>query len=181
MSSRRVLAVMLFSGAGGLGLSGCSVLSPVPLWELTKGAGHAASHFLGAPRAVDTVLQHAVMPRSLCILHNPHVQSPQVLPALQGEFWRRGVPSRVLEAKAPGLSCDTWLRYEATIELAAPPFEEGHRPVLTAATLTLLTPQGQTLATSSYQASGVFVSGKWQSTRAKLAPVVAALLSGENS
>lgn len=164
-----------------LGLSGCSVLSPVPLWELTKGAGHAASHFLGSPRAVNTLSQNAVMPRKLCILHNPHVQSAQVLPALQGEFWRRGVPSRILEAQASDAHCDTWLRYDATIELAVPPFEDGHRPVLTAATLTLMTPQGQTLATSRYETSGIFVSSKWHSTRAKLAPVVAALLSGESS
>ena len=169
---------VLLLAAGGL--AGCSVLSPLPVWELTKGAGQAASHFLGSPRAVDTVAQGAVMPRSLCILHNPLVQSPQVLPALQGEFWRRGVGSRVFEAMRPEAPCDTWLQYVATIELAVPPFEDEHRPVLTAATLTLLTPQGQTLAASSYQTSGVFISGRWHSTRAKLAPVVAALLAGES-
>ena len=58
---------VLLLAAGGL--AGCSVLSPLPVWELTKGAGQAASHFLGSPRAVDTVAQGAVMPRSLCLTY----------------------------------------------------------------------------------------------------------------
>lgn len=162
-------------------VSGCSVLSPLPLWELTKGAGHAASHFLGAPRASDTLLHVLPTPDALCIVHNPHVGWPEVLVALQAELHAQGLGSRVFDSAAAGAACRVWLHYSATVELDIPPFEAQHRPVLTAATLSLVSADGRALARSSYRASGVFVSGRWHGTRAKLAPVVAALLGREAS
>jgi hypothetical protein len=176
------MSARLFLGGAGLVLSmagaGCGVLNPMPVWELTKGASQAASYWLSAPTAHDTVAHAAFRLHRVCIVVNQDVQAPEMVPALQAALWEHKVESRVVSAVTPSEACDAWLSYTASIEWAIPPFEDAFKYYLSAAYVALADQKGQMLASSRYTASGTFSSGKWHPTRRKIAPVVTALLTG---
>ncbi|OYT87728.1 MAG: cell division protein FtsI [Burkholderiales bacterium PBB6] len=161
------------------GLGGCSVFSPVPLWELAKAGGSLASSALSAAQpstAVNTVRHPHALPRQVCIEFNRDSQSADLVPALQAELFSRGVPSRVYDAGSVVPDCTHWLRYQARIDWGVPPLGNSYRPFLESATLALSDPQGRLLATSSFQLEGLFSMGRWADSRAKLQPAVQALL-----
>lgn len=161
-------------------LPGCSVFSPVPLWELTKATGALAANALSvAPSTASQTVFHGPMPgQRLCIEYNRDNQAADLVPALQAELAERGIRSRVYEAGTAAAQCEVWLRYQAAIDWAVPPLANGYRPYLDSATLVLLGPDGRLLASSRYVLDGAFGLGRWADTRSKLAPVVTALLTG---
>jgi hypothetical protein len=149
----RWLMLLPLSGLGGL--SGCSVFSPAPLWELAKAGGSLASSALSAAQpstAVNTVRHPHALPRQVCIEFNRDSQSADMVPALQAELLSRGVPSRVYDAGSVVPDCTHWLRYQARIDWGVPPLG------------------------NSFQLEGLFSMGRWADSRAKLQPAVQALL-----
>jgi hypothetical protein len=138
----------LFCVAACSGLQGCSVFSPIPLWELSKATAAAAGSVIpyGASSSSNTV-------------YHLHPKPPQVC----------------IEGVA---GCEVWLRYTASVDWGTPPFGKGMHMYLTRAELTLLTDNGEVLASSQYNLDTVFNWGQWSSTQRKLAPVVTALLTG---
>lgn len=162
-------------------LTGCALVSPVPLWELTK-AGGAAGYAVLTQRpgeARQTVRHRHVPYEQVCIEFNPDCQVADLLPALQAELHRHQLQTRVLLAGGPGERCEVWLHYEAWLEWGLPPLRERYEPYLQQATLSLRTPDGRLVVTSRYRPEGLLETGRWASTREKLVPVVSALLTGE--
>ncbi|MDD0840076.1 cell division protein FtsI [Curvibacter sp. HBC61] len=164
----------------GAALSGCSIVSPLPLWELTKAAGAATGSALQVSKgqASDTIYHLHPAVKAVCIEYNPQTQVPDVVPALQAELRHHSVESRVYSSNAWSDRCPVWLRYSAYIDWATPPFSDQHKPYLNRASLTLQRDNGQVLSTSHYNVDSSFSAGKWGSTRDKLGPVVTALLTG---
>lgn len=158
----------------------CSIFTPVPLMELVKASGIAASTVIavGPSKATDTV--YHIHPRfhKLCIELNPHSQSVEILPALQSELRTHQIESRIYEAGTGGNSCDIWLQYAAYIEWAIPPFTNEYKTYLTTASLTLRSAEGKVLSRSSYALDPVYGMGKWSSVRSKIAPSVTAIVTG---
>jgi len=162
----------------------CSVISPHPLWELAKASGATVSAAVStaAPgRAINTVYHLHPPVRSVCIEFNPDTQVPDILPALQIELKSQRVESRVYESRSATGLCKYWLRYSAYTALGIPPLGGDYQPYIQNATLTLWNGSEQILASSQYDPGGPFGVGKWASTRAKLAPVVQALIQGEEN
>ena len=176
-TSWRPLAALLVatSSAGG-----CSIFSPLPLWELTKATGGAVSTALsvGPGKASDTVYHEHAPFRALCIELNPTAPLAELVPALQAELRQHGIGSRVYERDATLDACSVWLRYSAQVEWEVPPFGDRYRAYVANAALTLVAADGRVLSTSRYELDPAFGLGKWSSTRAKLAPVVTALVTG---
>lgn len=172
----RRLVVALASSA----VAGCSVLSPAPTWELVKAAGAAAGLGVSARGAAarDTVYHLHARPAQVCIEFNAGVPVPDLLPALQNELRRHAVDSRVFAPGTSAAHCRHWLRYEATAAWDTPPFGSDQRRYLASTTLSLHESAGRVLSTSGYDVGDGWFTGKWASTREKLAPVVAALLTG---
>ncbi len=165
-----------------LGLGGCSVFSPLPLWELAKAGGAVAQTSLawGQSQSSQTV-RHSHLPyRNVCIEYNRDCQVADLLPALQSELLERRLSSRVYEQGVEVPGCEVWLRYEAYLQWGTPPLRERHEPYLQQATLSLHAPDGRLVVVSRYQLDGLLEIGKWSSTRRKLAPVVSALLTGHD-
>lgn len=172
----------LLAVASGPLFTACSVLSPHPLWELAKASGATVSVAVAtaAPSQAINTVHHGHAPvRSVCIEFNPDTQVPDILPALQIELKTRRVDSRVYEARSASSLCPYWLRYSAYTALDIPPLGGDYKPYITQATLTLWNGSEQILASSQYDPGGPFGLGKWASTRAKLAPVVQALINGD--
>jgi len=177
MAIRRSLALV---AAGSMALSGCSILSPIPLWELTKAAGSGAA--LGVQsasgEAVDTVYHLHAPFKSVCIEYNPGAQTADVLPALQRALKVQSIDSRVYEAPGTLAPCPVWLRYTTQMEWDKAPMTDRFQSYVSEASLTLQNAQGQVLSSSRYAVDPVFGTSKWASTFDKLAPVVAALVTG---
>lgn len=180
MSRHLLLGGMLLLG---LLQSGCSVFSPAPLWELAKAGSALVSGSLAesAPtEAADAVnFAHARFTR-VCVEFNRSAPAADLLPALQAELRQHHIESRVYEAAGPADHCEVWLRYTASIQWGVPPVGEGYRPYLERAALVLHDPDGRVVASSSYALDDAGLGlglGRWASTRSKLAPAVAALLS----
>lgn len=180
---------MLFIAAGLAGncalQAGCSIVSPMPLWELAKSAGVAASNALPyAPiDASNTVYHLHPAFTNLCIEYNPETPVSDVVPALQIELRKHQVESRVYEAgplTASTLSeqCKVWLKYSAYIAWDTPPMSSAYKSYVTTAALTLRDANGAVLSSSHYELGTGFGVSKWASTQRKLAPVVTALLTG---
>lgn len=168
-------------GAGLLAtwaLGGCTVFSSAPLWEVAKVAGMAASHSLGQSKAINTIYQPHDPVTRVCIEFNRDTQVADFIPALQAELKSRQVQSQVYEAGVVLDSCAVWLRYNAYMQWAQPPLSEKYKSYMTAATLVLQSDDGRILASSSYETNDNFGVAKWTSTRSKIAPVVAALMTG---
>lgn len=161
----------------------CSLISPQPLWELVKASGATVSAAVAttAPTAAINTVYHLHEPvRSVCIEFNPDAQVPDILPALQTELKARMIDSRVFESRSATSLCKFWLRYSAQTALDIPPLGSDYRPYISNATLTLWDGAERILASSHYDPGGPFGLGKWATTRAKLAPVIAALITGDD-
>jgi hypothetical protein len=162
-----------------LGLSACSVFTPLPLLELVKATGIAASTVItvGPSKATDTVYHLPPSFNKVCIELNPQSQSVEILPALQSELRSHQIESRIYQ---PGSirDCAVRLNYEAYIEWDIPPFTNDYKTYLTSATLTLRNETGQILSRSSYTLDPVYGMGKWSPIRSKIAPVVTAVVTG---
>lgn len=165
-------------------LSACSVLSPLPAWELLKATGTATSTAIAyAPgHALNTVHHGDAPPTSLCIEYRREVPMADLVPALQAELRDLRISSRVYEAGSAPIDCRAWLRYEAAVQWDIPPMAEDYRPFLSAAALSLHGADGRLMGRSSYVLeSSEFRSSKWASTRRKLAPVLKAVITGFES
>jgi hypothetical protein len=165
--------------------TGCSIFSPVPLWELAKGAGVMVSAAIpyGTSEASNTVYHLHPPVRNLCIEFNPDAAVADVVPAIQIELRKHQIESRVYEAgpmTAASLvdECKVWLKYSAYIAWDYPPMSGNYRAYVNTAALTLLTSRGTVLSSSNYELGTGFGLGKWASTQSKLAPVVTALVTG---
>ena len=171
---------MLTSALLSLALSGCSIVSPLPLWELAKAGGAAAGMSMGSGpvEASDTVFHPHEPFQALCIEFNPQVQAGDMVLALQDTLLKQRIQSRVYESIAVAEKCHVWLKYQAEIEWGIPPMGDNYRPYLSRVTLTLRSARGTVLSTSSYAMDPNSNFGKWTPTRDKLTPVVTALLTG---
>jgi hypothetical protein len=161
-------------------LQACSIVSPVPLWELAKATGTAATAALpyGPSHASNTVYHLHRTFRDVCIQYNPDANIGDVVPALQRELQKHAIDSRVYEGDMPRAACPVWLRYRTEIAWDVPPMSRDWRPYVSQAWLTLRAADGSVLSSSQYEMTSSFSMGKWASTQHKLAPVVTALLTG---
>jgi len=163
-----------------LSLNACSILSPIPSWELLKATGTAGSTLiLSSPGEARNTVYHYHDPfKQVCIEFNPQAQVSDVLPALQSALHEHSIESRVYESLVASEKCRIWLKYNALIEWDTPPFADGYKAYVSSAALTLQTASGQVLSSSQYAVDGSFGRSKWASTRDKLGPVVTALVTG---
>src|SRR6218665_1068500 len=79
-------------------LAGCSILSPIPAWELVKATGTATSAALSnaAPSKASRTVHHGAAPiTTVCIEYNRATPLDELVPALQAELRDMGVSSRV--------------------------------------------------------------------------------------
>ena len=182
MAFRQTLCVRLGLLAGllpsFLSIGGCTVFSSAPLWEVAKVAGMAASNSLGQSKAINTIYLPHEPVKQVCIEFNRDSQVADFIPALQAELNARAVRSRVYEPGVVLDTCPVWLRYQAYMQWAQPPLSDKYKSYMTAATITLQSDDGRIYASSSYETNDNFGVAKWTSTRSKLAPVVAAVMTG---
>jgi hypothetical protein len=176
MSSFKLVALI----AAAVVLPGCSIISPVPVIELAKGAGAVAvsaiSH--GPSSAKNTVYHEHRALDTVCVEYNPLTPDPEIAPALQAELRNHEIDSRIYEEGGAPSSCHFRVTYTADIEWDTPPFASGYKSYIRDATLTLRDENGTVLSSSAYSLDGVFQMGKWATSRSKLAPVVTALVTG---
>jgi hypothetical protein len=177
----RRIALLCLAVCGGL--QGCSIFSPIPLWELSKATAAAAGSVIpyATSSSSNTVYHLHPQVRQVCIEFNPRAPVTDIVPALQIELRRNLVASRIYEVSSGVAGCEVWLRYTASVEWGTPPFGNGMRLYMTRAELTLLTANGEVLSSSQYNLDTTFNWGQWSSTQRKLAPVVTALLTGFES
>jgi hypothetical protein len=163
-----------------LSLGGCSIVTPEPVWELTKATASVVSLAVSAApsRSSDTIRHFKGGLDEVCIRYNPDTQVSDIVPALQAELRIHNIESRVYDTGMSADTCRVWLKYMAQIDWDTPPFDNQYRPFVRQAALSLRSANGQVLSTSHYQIETGFAKGKWTSTREKLAPVVTALLTG---
>lgn len=173
-----VAGLLVLAGLGG---SGCSVLSPAPTLELVKAAGTAASLAVArhGPLTASSSVYHSPADWPvLCIEFNPSVAVPDLVNALQAELRRHAVPTRVLESQAPAHLCAHWLRYQATVAWDLRPVERRLDMYIDHLSLTVQDSQGRVLSHSALDSVDGWFVARWASTRAKVVPVVKALLDG---
>lgn len=177
MSARQNIAAL---ATASLVLSGCSIVSPLPVWELAKATGGLATMAMQSePGAASDTVHHVHAPfTELCIEFNPQTQTADVLPALQTALRNHHIESRVYERPIAGARCQVWLRYSSLMEWGQPTLSERYQSYVSAASLSLQSAQGTVLSSSHYALDPVFGASKWASTYDKLAPVVAALVTG---
>lgn len=169
-----------------LGLSGCSIFSPVPTVELVKVTAAATTVAIaqGPTHASQTVFNGAAVPARVCVEYNRSMPMPDFVPALLAELRQHRVAAKVYE---PGVypgneECPAWLRYQGLQQWDKPPFSDQVRPFLSQATLSLHDAGGRLLAASTYDSEESLTGmGRWATTRNKLAPVIKALLTGFES
>lgn len=166
-----------------LSLSGCSIVSPAPLWELAKATGSLASMAMTtAPGESSNTVHHAHEPlKAVCIEFNPQAPVADIVPALQTALRRHQIESRVYARVVPAEQCDVWLKYSAFIAWEQHPLSDHFKPYVSKAALTLQTARGKVLSSSHYEVDPTYGSSKWASTQDKLAPVISALLTGVES
>jgi hypothetical protein len=176
MSTLKALALTCAAAA----LSGCSVLSPTPMFELAKASGAAVVSMIstGPSSAKNTVYHEHRSLDTVCVEYNPLTPDPDIAPALQAELKNHEIDSRIYEAGGAPTSCHFRLTYTADIEWDVPPLASGYKSYIRDATLTLRDENGLVLSSSAYSLDGVFQMGKWAPSRSKLAPVVTALVTG---
>lgn len=160
--------------------AGCAILSPAPTWELIKAGGSVASQAIasGGAKASNTVYHLHAPVSTVCIEFNPDTPVADILPALQVELKAHAVDSRIYADSSAHSGCAHWLRYTAYIDWDQRPFDSQLSAYLRFATLTLSRADGSVLSQSQYDAGDGVMSGKWATTRNKLAPVVKALITG---
>jgi len=173
-SGRHVTAVAVAS----LSLSGCSILSPLPLWEMAKATGSMVTGSIQDTGQASNTVYHEHAPfTSLCIEYNPQTQTADVVPALQLALRTYQIDSRVFESAANAPNCPVWLRYSAQMEWDISPQSERYQAYISKAALTLQTDRGQVLSSSYYTVGDGYFASKWASPQDKLAPVVRALVT----
>lgn len=161
-----------------LSLSGCSILSPLPLWELAKATGNVVTGSIQDTGKASNTVYHAHAPfSSLCIEYNPQAQTADVVPALQLALRAQQIDSRVYESAINAPHCPVWLRYSAQMEWDISPKSDHYQAYLSQAALTLQNDRGQVLSSSYYTVGEGFLASKWASPQDKLAPVVRALVT----
>ncbi len=177
---RPLQSLALVLAMAGLPLSGCSIVSPAPLWELAKATGSLASMAMATgPGEPSNTVYHAHEPlKELCIEFNPQAQVADIVPALQAALRRHQIESRVYEGVVATEKCNVWLKYSAFIDWGQYPLSDHYKPYVSKAALTLQTSRGLVLSSSHYEVDPMFGSSKWASTQNKLAPVVSALITG---
>jgi hypothetical protein len=168
------------AAAAAFFLTGCSIITPAPLWELAKATGAAASAAIpyGSSKATNTVYHFHAPLKELCIEFNQDANVPDLVPALQLELKKHQIESRLYESTFLTDQCNVWLKYTAYVAWDIPPLAKTYRPYLHTASLTLQSTTGLILSSSEYELGPNFELGKWASTQNKLAPVVTALLTG---
>lgn len=186
LPSRGGLTLCAAALATAVGLTGCSVFSPLPTIELIKASASAATVAIGQGpnKASNTVFQGNALPRRVCIEYNRSLAMPDFVPALMAELKMHEVSSRVFDVGVrPGDDeCPAWLHYQGLQQWDKPPLSDQMRPYLAQASLSLHDAGGRLMSASSYQSEDAVMGlGKWGSTRNKLAPVVTALLTGFES
>jgi hypothetical protein len=175
MKPRKHLATL---AVASLSLSGCSILSPMPLWELTKATGNMVAGAIQGTGDANNTVYYAHAPfSSLCIEYDPQTQAADVVPALQLALRTQQIDSRVFESAASAPNCPVWLRYSTQMEWDISPRSERYQAYISKAALTLQTDRGQVLSSSYYTVGEGFLASKWASPQDKLAPVVRALLT----
>lgn len=175
MATRRHVAAL---AVASLSVSGCSILSPMPLWELTKATGNLVTSSLKEPGEASGTVYHPHAPfSSLCIEYNPQTQIADVVPALQLALRAHQIDSRVFESAANTPNCPVWLRYNVQMEWDISPQSDSYQAYLSQAALTLQTDRGQVLSSSHFAMGNGIFSSKWASTQDKLMPVVSALVN----
>jgi hypothetical protein len=164
-------------------LSGCAFVGPLETWGVIKGVdfGGRTALSYGQSKAINTVHHGDGPMTSLCIEYNRLAQLEDLVPALQSELSQQGVSSRVYESGSGQQECRFWLRYAATVEWDVPPLGSGYRAYLSSAALSLHNANGALMASSAYVVDPDYGSGKWATTRRKLAPVVKAVITGFTS
>jgi len=160
--------------------TGCSILSPLPLWELAKGTATIATGAMskGSTSASNTIYHLHPQFKDVCIEYNPQAEVTDMVPLLQTVLRDHGIESRVYERFVLQPQCEVWLRYVAEVEWALPPLEDQYKLNVSAFSLKLQQANGLVLSSSDYRDNGFLGRGKWASTRDKLKPVVSALLTG---
>lgn len=175
--SRNIISALLTAA-----LSGCSIVTPVPTWELAKtlGAVSTAALQIGPTSATDTVVHPHLPVQRWCIEINRETQVQDIVPALQQELQTHGIESRLYEAGQLPADCPAQLSYAAWLRWEQPMWSSQFQPYVYAATLTLRSPGGAVLGSTRYEVDTVGL-GKWAATRKKMAPLVRALLTGYDS
>jgi hypothetical protein len=179
MATRRACLWGLLS-ALGLAQTGCSILSPIPTWELLKGAGTFTSTAIQSqPGEPSNTVTHAHAPfKALCIEYNPQTQVADIVPALQAALQQMDIESRVYDGQMAGDRCPVWLRYTAYVQWDTQSLSDVYIPYISNASLVLQASTGKILASSNYVLDSAVGRSKWASTRDKLAPVLGALING---
>lgn len=169
----------LYWGASASMLAGCSIVTPVPTWELAKtlGAASTAALQVGPTSASGTVVHPHPAATRWCIELNRETQVSDIVPALQQELQAQGIESRVYEPGRVPAECPAQLSYAAWLRWEQPMWSSEFQPYVYAAALTLRDSAGAVLGSTRYELDGVGL-GKWSSTRKKMAPLVRALLTG---
>jgi hypothetical protein len=165
-----------------MGPSACSIISPMPAFELAKAMGTAASTAISlAPtEATDTVYHLHRKASFWCIEINRESQVLDIVPAIQNELQGQGVESRLYEVGNTPPDCPAVLQYNGYLRWDLPLWGKDYQAYLHAATLTLRSNSGEVLASTRYELDSLG-TGKWASTRKKMAPLVKALITGFNS
>lgn len=161
-----------------LGLGGCSLVTPMAAVELIKFGGTTALAYQ-PPGPVHTMHHGDAPVKDVCVEYNRDLPLDELVPALQAELKSQGVDSRVYDVGSGLRNCSYWLRYAGSMEWGVPPLGQDQRAYLSSAALSLRRADGRLMSTSSYAAESG--QGRWASTRAKIAPVVKALITGFES
>lgn len=175
----RTLALCLAAGL----LAGCSSLSvdaPIKLIELTKTLSTAAVQ--RSPTSAKDIIHHGDgIAQRVCILLNPHLQLPDLLPALQKKLREHQVSSRVFDVQTPRSDCDAWLKYAGVAQWGTPLFSDTLQPYLDSLHISLEKPDGRFMSRASFEMHPYMSAAKWASTERKIEPVIKSLLTGFSS
>jgi hypothetical protein len=161
-------------------LSGCSVLSVNPTFEVVKvGSAVALSAIATGPSKARNSVHHEHPDiKTVCVEYSPTTPDSEIVPALQRELKAHEIDSRVYEIDGLPASCQFRLTYTADIDWGIPPLAAGYRAYLRDATLTLRNQDGAVLSSSAYELDGTIQMGKWATDQSKLAPLVTQLVTG---
>ncbi len=166
-----------------LPLCGCSLLSvdtPMRLIELTRTIGTAAVQ--RSPTSAKDIIHHGDgIAQNVCILLNPRLQLPDLLPAIQKKLKDHQVNSRVFELQTPRSDCDAWLKYAGAALWDTPLFSDTLQPYLDSLHLSLERPDGRFMSRASFEMRPYMSAARWVSTERKIEPVIKSLLTGFSS
>ncbi|WP_157288220.1 cell division protein FtsI [Uliginosibacterium gangwonense] len=176
---RRTLALSVILACVMASTSGCLIATPSPAVEMLQMTIATASGLVSlTPVSAQNVVAHKYpTPQSVCIEQNPNAPMPDLVSAIQMEIQAHRIESRVYGPGGAPSDCEATLNYSAIMAWDKPMFSDDYRNYMSEATL-VLRASGKVLATASYQ-TRQWGSGKWSSTRSKIAPVVDALLTGK--